>query len=521
MSNYTSDYKAHINKHIRDTYEWTDYSGVEPAQLKSKVYEQISLILNQTCPLPRQTYLWLPTYVKYVQDIGQWLIYDYPNGVWHLQGDDLSFSHFIDDLIQAIYDIASEYGDEGYKAYALHFITSPSKRNALKASLKGAHLLSIPSIKTLNNYKWRLFKDTSGGAVLMDMEANSLQDAIKQVKLKDVRPLMLQHKIATPLNVTDYNEPKTWLKVIDDCMMNDPEKVEWFKKVLAYMMSPNNYAQTFIWWLGAKGGNGKSTVFRTICNIIGDDQSIILRSNLLVKNKIVGYKKDDDLAKMNGRSLYIFNEFEDGLELATTSVKEITEGMGTIMVRPAYERNHMVEIIGTPVGVCNTLPPIRGYQNASPLFRRFAIVRFDRVFTDPDTSIMQKLEKEYADIHTWLYLNYFEHKGVNLVKEKMPADFADTIRNYRTDSDSINDFWSKCMEKADYDRVMRPKQIYDAYANFMTQYRGERPMPFGRAYQDAMKVYLDNLDRTTSNGGVVYHGIATNDLYRYEVMKGI
>ena len=131
--------------------------------------------------------------------------------------------------------------------------------------------------------------------------------------------------------------------------------------VLAYMMSPYNYNQVLLYWLGESGKNGKSTVLKVVQDLLGP-LATRMNSELLNAKPAASFKKDDSLAATDGRSLLIFNEIDERMVVSTQNIRDITEGGrdefgNRIMttVRPAYSPNYEVNIAGTPLVVANSL----------------------------------------------------------------------------------------------------------------------------------------------------------------------
>lgn len=520
MGNYLTTFKVQIIKHVRSVYKFTDTRSLTPAEVK----ELSRKLLNQSIPIPGETYEWLGSMFRYVRDKDQWLCYNNSTGLWHYERDDTSLRSLLTDYFQAIYDEATNYHDGIFQEYASHWFKS-THINQLTARIKsGVQFLEERADDLIeSNYNMRYFETTEGSRALIDLSKPTFN--MREVRFAETQSMMLTHKAPVPISVTD-DAPTLWLSLIDQYMLHDPDRIAYFKKVLAYMMSPYNYNQALIYFIGESGRNGKSTIIKVLQDILGP-YSIRMNADLINSNPAPSFKKDDALAATEGKSLLIFNELDERMVASTQNIKELTEGgrdeFGNkvmTVVRPAYSRNYDINISGTPLIVANSLLNMGEWSNLAPIFKRMILVPFDYKITKEDPTILNRLAQEYPKIQTWLYLNYFEHKGILIKDEPKPQAFQDLFLQYYEDSDIIKTFWNDCVEvtNSPNDSIMRGT-IYRMYEEYCKA-NGRKPIKNKgtNGFANLIKHYLPKV--INRNGNFVVVGIKQSAYYLNEVVRG-
>lgn len=515
--NYLTTYKIQIIKHVRSVFKFTDTTGLTKAEVES-IAEKI---LEQTIPIPSETYEWLGTFIRYVQDKGEWLVYDNSIGLWHYEQDDTALRAILTDFFQVIHDEALAHKDAIMRLYASRMF-SVSKVNQLTTRIKAGVQFKEAKADTLVErvYNLRYFDTDEGERVLIDISKPSFN--IRKVRYAETQPMMLMHKAPVPI-AANYSEPKLWLELIDTYMMNDPVKIEYFKKVLAYMMSPYNYNQVLLYFIGS-GRNGKSTIIKVLQDILGP-HAIRMNAELLNSKPSPSFKKDDALAATEGRSLYIFNEIDERMVASTQNIKDLTEGgrdeFGNkvmTVVRPAYSRNYEINISGIPIVVANSLINMGDWSNLSPIFKRLILVPFDYIINKEDPTILNRLAAEYPKIQAWLYLNYFTYKGVNLKDLTRPRDFQMLFNQYYEDSDIIKMFWNDCVDvTGNASDVILRGTIYKMYEMYCRA-NGRKPIKNKgtNGFASLIKGYFPGM--VNRSGNYYITGVKQSAYYQNEVV---
>ena len=532
--NYLTSFKMEILKHIRNNIKFSDTSGLSDDEIEICA----NSLLKRAIPIAPATFDWLRTILRYVKDKEQWLVYDNTDGLWHYEYSDDKLRSLLCDYFQVLYDEATSHNDGVYQHYASSFFML-NRLNSLINKLKGGIQFVEYSADRLleNNFNIRYFDTLDGSRCLIDLSKNVFN--MKTATFAETQKLILQHKAPVPISTTD-DDPKLWLELIDTYMLHDPMKVEFFKRVLAYMMMPYNYNQVLIYWYGAQGRNGKSTILKVLQDILGP-HATRLNSDLLNAKPNVGFKKDDALAATEGKSLLIFNEIDERAVASTQNIKDLTEGgrdefgnKTMTVIRPAYSRNYEINICGTPLIVANTLINLGEWSNLAPIFRRLVLVSFDHHIKKEDPTILNRLAEEYPQIQTWLYRNYFHYKKIwadtnTTLKSDVqdsniyPSEWSKAVGGYQDSSDIIKQFWDDCIVAGDpaVVKIAKPNlyKMYQAYckANGRLAIRNTG----SNSFQEVIRPYLQRLQSHKVNGIEQIDGITETEYYKKCIANGV
>lgn len=519
MGNYLTTFKIQITKHVRKTQKFIDTSGLSDAEIK----EFAKKLLDQMIPLPEETYEWLRTMFRYVRDKGEWLVYSNATGLWHYEHDDSALKALLTDYFQIVYDMAYDAKDQIKMLYAKEFFSISKLDNLARRLRSGVHFLEPKADMLIEqSYNLRYFDTVEGTRAIMDLSQDTFN--LREVRYEDTQEMLLMHKAPMPIAVDDADMPTLWLQLIDEYMLHDPDKIAYFKKVLAYMMSPYNYNQVLLYWIGSEGRNGKSTVIKVLQDILGS-YATRMDDNLINAHPSPSFKKDDALAASEGKSLYIFNEIDERMVASTRDIKTLTEGgrdeygnKVMTVVRPAYSRAYEMNISGTPLIIANSLLNMGEWSNLAPIFKRLVLVSFDYKITVEDPTILSRLAQEYPKIQLWLYLNYFEHKGVLLKDAPRPKDFQDQFKQYYDDSDIIKMFWDDCFtvtnNKAD---TLLRGTVYKMYVEYC-KINGRKPIKNKgtNGFANLIKGYFPGI--VNHSGNIFVTGVKQSAYYLNEVV---
>lgn len=477
FTNYLTSYRAHLLKHIRGVFSFSSTQGMTEPEIKAYVKR---LTNESAIPIPAATFEWLGQFVRYIRERDTLLVYSNQTGLWKMEQDDMFLQNLLTDYFSLINEEATAVKDEIFRRYAQNFFgvgKIPHLVKRIKKAIFYTIERSADVVQSTEHYRY--FNTVEGKRALLDMSKGTFN--LRTVSFKETQPMLLQHIAPTPISTTD-EEPKLWLSLIKQYMMNDPERIEYFEKVLAYLMSPYNYNQALLYFIGEKGRNGKSTVVKVLQDILGP-HAVRMNSDLLNSHPPSSFKKDDALAATEGKSLLIFNEIDERMEVSTRNVKDMTEGgrdeFGNkimTVLRPAYSKNYEVNICGIPLLIANSLINFGDWSALEPMFRRMVLVPFDYVIKKEDPTILNKLAEEYPKIQTWLYMNYFKHKGIAIKDVVRPPDVERKFVQYRNDSDIIGMYWSDCIEVTyKLEDSMLRSDLYRSYERYCKM-NGRRPI---------------------------------------------
>lgn len=522
FTNYLTSYKMHLKKHVLSVYKFNDTTGLTEPEIKGFVQR---LTVDSAIPIPSETFEWLASYFRYISERNQLLAYDNTSGLWGYELDDTKLRNILMDYFTIVAEEATAHKDQVFFRYASSFFL-PGRIQNLAAKIKTAIIFTIKRsadvVEAADNLRY--FETVDGTRALLDMSKPVFN--LRSVRFSETQPLLLTHISPVPISTTD-EEPTLWLSLLDEYMLHDIDRINYFKKVLAYMMSPYNYNQVLIYFIGDDGRNGKGTVIKVLQDILGS-HAVRMNSELLNSQPQSSFKKDDALAATEGRSLLIFNELDERMIASTQNIKDLTEGgrdeFGNkimTVVRPAYSKNYEVNICATPLVIANNLLNFGDWSNLDPIFKRMILVPFDFKIVNEDPSLLNKLAAEYPKIQAWLYLNYFKHKGIRLKMEPRPANVERRFIQYRADSDIIGMFWQDCMTLtgSSKDEMLR-SDLYRMYEQYC-KVNGRKPIrnKGTNGFQNLVESYISKATIVHKNGSYYLQGIKRTAFYENEILK--
>lgn len=520
FNNYLTSFKAQIRKHVRDVYQFSDTRSLTPQEVKAFVSE----MLSSAVPIPQETVDWLRHMFAYVQDRDEMLVYDNTSGLWHFSESDHAIRNILTDYFTMVAEEATKANDVVFLEYAKSFFgvsRIPLLATRLKTSISFLERKSHDIYERVEHLRY--FKTTNGKRAIIDLSKPSYN--LRVAPFSETQEMKLMHISPVPISITD-EEPTLWLSLIEEYMMHDPARIEYFHKVLAYMMSPYNYNQAYIYFLG-DGRNGKGTITKVLQDILGP-YTVRMNADLLNANPPSSFKKDDALAASEGRSLLVFNEIDERMVASTQNLKDITEGGrdeygNKIMtvVRPAYKPNYEINICGIPLIIANNLLNFSDWSLIEPIFKRLVLVPFDYKIQVEDPTILNRLAEEYPKIQAWLYMNYFKHKGIRIKNEPKPTNVLMAFNRYRKDSDILQMFWDECIEQTGVptDMILRG-DIYRMYVQFCKA-NGRKPIrnKGTNGFHNLSEKFFKQHAVVMRNGSYYLTGVTQTQYYLTDVLK--
>lgn len=520
--NYLTSLKMHIRRHVRDTFG-TAFQDCS-ASTEPEINAQVQRLETGALPLPAETIDWLGNYFQYVREKDELLVYDNVTGIWHFEQDDMTLRNVLLDYFTELAVQATAANDKVYVRYANRAVV-PNRIQTMSARLKysiGFHIRKSSEVITAAEHL-RYFKLLDGRRALLDLTKPNFN--LRAVTFAETQPMKIMNLHPVEISITD-EDPKLFLELIETYMMGDPAMVAYFKKVLAYVMSPYNYNQVLVYFFGEGGRNGKSTIIKVLQDILGP-HAVRMNSEFLNSKPATSFKKDDALAATEGKSLLIFNEIDERMIVSTQNVKDITEGgrdeygnkLMTV-IRPAYSRNYDVNICGTPLIVANSLLNFGDWSSLDPIFKRLILIPFNYKIVNEDPTILDKLAAEYPLIQSWLYRNYFAHKGINLKTLVKPVTIERLFLAFRAESDILGMFWNDCIvETKDPKDEIQRSDIFRMYQQYC-QVNGRNPIKnIGtNGFQNLIQPFFARVQVTRKNGTFYVKGVQPSVYFTKEVV---
>lgn len=480
MSIYLTGFTRHIRKHIRDNFTFTPTPHLSDKEVKFYAEKGI---LSQNIPMYVETQAWLKKYYTYVADINKFLSYNIHTGLWDIDPD---VSHLRNILIDYFSILAEEAKDnqDGIMLYYAQAMFKLSRLNEMITKIHKAAYFTQDNYNTLveSAEDLVLFQTTTGKEAIMDLSKPNWN--LNLVKLSEIQDLYLMRRQTQLLAENPKDEPKLFLSLIEEYMMQDPDLIDYFHKVLAYMMAPYNYNQVVLHFYGPEGKNGKSTLLKVLQDILGP-RTVRISNQFLADRPDMNFKIDDAIAAISGKSLIVFNEIKERMLLNTETFKQISDGgrdsLGNRtyqVVRPAFRESYQVSVQGIPVVLSNNLLSFPEWADIKPITRRLIIIPFNYQIQKEDPSITNRLAAEYPQIQLWLYRNYFKHKDIVIKDEPVPYAVKEVMDRYEVETDTLGNFFRDCFiadpTTKDTKRMLR-SDMYKTYVAY-TRFNGRQPM---------------------------------------------
>lgn len=250
----------------------------------------------------------------------------------------------------------------------------------------------------------------------------------------------------------------TWDSFIDRAMGGDPELVAYLRRVVGYSITGSTREHILGFFFGG-GANGKSTFLVTIGAMLGDYAGPAPRGLLF---RARGERHPTEYAALHGKRFVTLAEIEAGASFDEALVKDLTGGdvISTRRMREdfwSFVPSHKLFIAG------NSKPTVRGDDDG--IWRRLRLVPFTVTIPERerDTRLPEKLCAELPGILAWAVRGCLEWQAQGLGDP--PAVTAAT-RDYRTESDTIGDFFRSCLTFTADGRIARKelRELYERWA---------------------------------------------------------
>ena len=210
------------------------------------------------------------------------------------------------------------------------------------------------------------------------------------------------------------------------------------------------------------GGNGKSTFFNAIQDVLGDYAGTI-RSELMISSNDSG--KKFEYARLRGKRFIIAEELEEGKQLDTASVKHLCS-TGDINAQFKGKDIFTFKPSHSTVLCTNHLPSVKSVDSGT--WDRLIVVPFKGRFRNQSTEIKNYgaylVENCGGAILKWIIegaQKYIKRE----YKLAIPTNIQDATRSYQEENDWAADFFAQSLifEAA---QSASASELYDAYEKY-------------------------------------------------------
>lgn len=210
------------------------------------------------------------------------------------------------------------------------------------------------------------------------------------------------------------------------------------------------------------GGNGKSTFFNAIQDVLGDYAGTI-RSELMISSNDSG--KKFEYARLRGKRFIIAEELEEGKQLDTASVKHLCS-TGDINAQFKGKDIFTFKPSHSTVLCTNHLPSVKSIDSGT--WDRLIVVPFKGRFRNQSTEIKNYgaylAENCGGAILKWIIegaQKYIQQE----YKLNIPTIIQDAIKSYQEESDWTADFFAEWLI-FESTQSASASELYDAYEKY-------------------------------------------------------
>ncbi len=248
------------------------------------------------------------------------------------------------------------------------------------------------------------------------------------------------------------------------------------------------------------GGNGKSTFFNAIQDVLGD-YACTIRSELMIASNDSG--KKFEFARLRGMRFAVAEELEEGKQLDTAAIKHLCS-TGDINAQFKGKDIFTFKPSHSTVLCTNHMPSVKAVDNGT--WDRLIAVPFNGRFRNQATEIKNYgaylVENCGGSILSWIIAGaqkYIQNDYKLIIPEAIKA----VTKEYQAENDWAADFFSKCL-RFEPDLSATANDLYSAYTTYCQGYRIP-PLPQTKVMPRIAEHYGVTKKRT--NKGFIYTGV--------------
>lgn len=305
-------------------------------------------------------------------------------------------------------------------------------------------------------------------------------NGVVNLKNGELEPLNPDYLMVEYTSIT-YNKDKTWQeqaptweKALNETFDSDPEKMEYFKRVMGYCATGETRSDA-VFCLYGIAGTGKSTMIDTVMKALSSSNKVngygtMLKADLQSANSS---SARDGIARARYKRLIIAKELDERNDLSWGTIKELASTSSAIEVRELYGRTENIVPKFKLVFDTNHMPKCETPDNS--ILRRLKIIPFRHVFTNKDESMSTNLESELEGVLHWIIEGACDYYKEGLGNPKF---LDEELSYYKSDMDPFFiDAWfengnyviESSMSKIDSELWVKPAAILKNYKEYCQQ----------------------------------------------------
>lgn len=383
--------------------------------------------------------------LRYVGAWNKWLVWDRRR--WRVDATLKVYRH-AKQTVRSIYDEAKHEPNEDRKkatfAHALRSEKAARVEAMVRLARSEADLVAEPD--QLNRHPM-LLNCTNG---TLDLMTGELREQRREDYLTQLCPVAYDEAAECPL----------WLEILDLIFRSDAELIAYVRKLCGVCLTGRSDIQILPIAYGG-GGNGKTTHWGTMLDLLGPDYAMKAPRNFLTLKRSDGHPTE--LADLYGKRLVLASETNEGVRVDESLIKDLT---GTERIRTRRMREDFWEFGPTHKVILytNHPPVVTGTDYA--LWRRLQLipyhVKIADVVAQVDLTMLDRLKAEYPGILKWCLQGCLEWQMASL---NPPKAVAEATSAYKRTQDTVAQFLEhECFVSRENPQIrVRAGQFYDAY----------------------------------------------------------
>lgn len=466
MANASTLYHT-INDTLLSSFEPSDYTDVGQGQLLARAYK------HRLC---------------YCEGLG-WLTYK--DGIW-VQSDIDAHGYS-----QKLTDLQSQEA-MSKRLYSLKQGTAPSTKDDLYLEYARSRRASARISATLKEAMPSLSIDTS----ILDGDPLVLNTPNGEIRLDtgETMPHDPNHYI-THMTMLSPSEKGNgiWAEFLMQISCGDEAIADFLQQFAGMAAIGKVYEERLVIAIGS-GGNGKSTFFNALQDVLGDYAGTI-RSELMIASNDSG--KKFEFARLRGKRFLIAEELEEGKQLDTAAVKHLCS-TGDINAQFKGKDIFTFKPSHSTVLCTNHMPSVKAVDNGT--WDRLIVIPFKGRFRNQTTEIKNYgaylVEHCGGAILQWI-IEGAQKYIQNDYKLVIPDEIQEVIHNYQIENDWAADFFHKYLLFESIQSTTA-SELYSAYLSYCQGHRIP-PLPQTKVMPRIAEQF--GVTKKRSNKGFIYTGV--------------
>lgn len=475
-----SDLKRIINDSLISSFEPTDYSDVGQGQLLAEAYKH---------RLP------------YCDGMG-W--FTYKDGIWvqsdieaHGYSQKLTDLQYQEAFTNQMAKITQRSSDASHDDPYLNYARLRRSSARIAATLKEATPKLSIEASVLDGDP--LILNTPSGEIHLDTGEMTPHDP--------------NHYITHMTKLSPSEERyELWAGFLEQISCGDEAIADFLQQLAGMAAIGKVYEERLVIALGS-GGNGKSTFFNAIQDVLGDYVGTI-RSELMISSNDSG--KKFEYARLRGKRFIIAEELEEGKQLDTAAVKHLCS-TGDINAQFKGKDIFTFKPSHSTVLCTNHMPAVKAVDSGT--WDRLIVVPFNGRFRNQATEIKNYgaylVEHCGGSILKWI-IEGAQKYIQNDYKLLIPEAIQTVTGNYQEENDWAADFFSECLI-FDATQSATGSELYDAYQKFC---RGSGIQALAQTIVLPRIAAHPDVSRKRTRKGMRYDGVGINKPESLVILQG-